>query len=39
MYDDSNMLVLVNKPDNLSLLNKKRKSRWDENFKPCKNKY
>ncbi len=35
MYDDSNMLVHVNKPDNLTLLHKKRKSRWDENFKPC----
>ena len=33
-YDDHNMLVHINKPDYLTLLSRKRKSRWDDNFKP-----
>lgn len=28
-------LVHVNKQDNLTLLRRKHKTRWDENLKPC----
>ena len=31
------MLATVNKSDYLSHLSKKKKTRWDDNYKPCKN--
>src|SRR5688572_24275038 len=34
MLDNNTSLVHVNKPDYLSLFNRKKRSRWDENFKP-----
>ena len=37
-YHDNNMnsLVAVNQPDYLTLFSKKRRTRWDDNSKPCK---
>lgn len=35
---NENALVNINRIDYIQLLSKKRVSRWDDNFKPCKNK-
>ena len=34
--NSNNMMIsTLNKQDYLTLLTKKRKTRWDDNFKPC----
>ena len=34
-YDNSTSLVALNQPEYLSLFTKKRRTRWDDNSKPC----
>jgi hypothetical protein len=36
--NNNNSIATVAKSDYLTLLTKKRKTRWDDNYKPCKNK-
>lgn len=32
----NNMIAVAGKQDYLTLLTKKKKTRWDDNYKPCK---
>ena len=38
MNINNNSIAKVAKSDYLTILTKKKKTRWDDNYKPCKNK-